>query len=128
MGDVLEQPVMCVRRQSQLDNFSSWIKTPDGSAETDDVEYTSAGPKRRLNCAENASVRIGKIVFVAPTEFDKFCVGKIDQFWQSMERNIGFAQNNASMPRVVNDEDWFAGRLFRRTSPMRHGWRAAHDH
>ena len=79
LGDKILQSRKGRRGQLQLDNFCCGVKSFDIGSNADNVKHAAARPKGCFKGGKNSGVRIGKIIFVTPAEFDKSRLWKIDE-------------------------------------------------
>ena len=82
------------------------------------MDYAPARPKCRLEPGKYAGVWVGKIILVAPAEFDELRAGKINELRHDIGSNIALAQNDRGVPSAMHDEDGSATWLRRRALPF----------
>lgn len=86
--DVADQPIIRLHVEAELGDLGAAIESVDAAGESDDVQDAAARPERRLYRRQNTGLRIGKIVFVAPTKLYEFRLRKVRQFWNRIQSNF----------------------------------------
>src|SRR5689334_3278042 len=78
----------------------------------------SARPERRLERSQDTSVRVGKVVFIAPTELDETSAGKITDFRHCRKIDVAPVKHDGCVPGAVDDKNLEALRRGGAASPI----------